>query len=77
MKRSELADICNEIIKIHIEDLTNETNEYLAQIKNSDQDPYEFIGKTIGTLSVLNIKHSIQAVSDVLLNVGLLELEDD
>ena len=77
MKRSELTNICNEIIEIHMVDLQSEISEIFNAAKQSQKDPYEFIGNIIGSLSVNSIKHSVQAVTDVLVNVGLLELEND
>lgn len=77
MKRSELTNICNEIIEIHMVDLQSEISEIFNAAKQSQKDPYEFIGNIIGSLSANSIKHSVQAVTDVLVNVGLLELEDD
>lgn len=77
MKRSELTNICNEIIKIHMIDLQSETSEILNAAKQSQENPYEFIGNVIGNLSANSVMHSVQAVADVLVNVGLLELEDD
>lgn len=77
MKHSELTNICNEIISMHIDDLNSEIPTIIRDNCDNSKPLEENLGALTAFLCANSIAHSVQAVTDVLVNVGLLELEDD
>ena len=66
MKRSELSEICDKLIQLHIQKCTDSTKEF-----------EDNMASIIANVAANSVAHSVQAVTDVLVNVGLLELESD
>lgn len=77
MKKSELQSICNEITSIHLDDLENELPDLIKTFVTNSNTFEENIAAIIKVVSANSIAHSVQVVTDVLVNVGLLQLEDD
>lgn len=77
MKKSELNDICNKIIKMHIDDLKTELPELIKENATDSTSTESQLGHIVANITTNSVAHSVQAVTDVLVNVGLLELEDD
>lgn len=77
MKRSELTDICNKIIQMHLGDLKSELPYIISKCTDDSKSVTENTAALIANITANSIGHSVQAVTDVLANVGLVELEDD
>lgn len=75
MTHSELIEICNKIIELHITDLEKELPK-IIDTRPPDASREEFIAHLVAQVSALSIKHSIQATTDVLMNLGLIEFDD-
>lgn len=76
MTRVELANICNEIINIHINDLRSELPDIIEQSTDSSSSIESNTGNIIANVAANSIRHSVQAVTDVLSNLGLIELDE-
>lgn len=76
MTRTELAKICSEIIDRHIDDLRTELPSIYAQSTYQSESTESNIGNIIANVSANSIRHSVQAVTDVLANLDLIELDD-
>lgn len=76
MNRTELAKICNEIIDTHVNDLRNELPELIKQCTDESKSIEANTGNIVANVAANSIRHSVQAVSDVLANLGLIELDD-
>lgn len=76
MNRSELTNICNKIIQIHIQDLQNELPEIIRECTNSSDSKENNLANIIANVSANSVAHSVQAVTDVLVNVGLIEFDE-
>ena len=77
MKRSELQSIYKDIVELHIDDLRKELPDIIKNSFHKADSFEDVIGSLILNISANSVAHSVQAVTDVLANVGLLELEDD
>ena len=76
MKRSELANICNEIINNHVDALRSELPRIIEQSTDSSNSIELNTGNIVANVAVNSIRHSVQAVTDVLANLGLIELDE-
>ena len=76
MNRVELANICNKIIDIHINDLRSELPDIIEKSTNSSNSIESNTGNIVANVAVNSIRHSVQAVTDVLVNLGLLDLDE-
>ena len=77
MKRSELSEICDKLIQLHIHDLQNELPEIIKKCTDSTKEFEDNMASIIANVAANSVAHSVQAVTDVLVNVGLLDLESD
>lgn len=76
MNRVELANICNKIIDIHINDLRSELPDIIEKSTNSSNSIESNTGNIVANVATNSIRHSVQAVTDVLVNLGLLDLDE-
>ena len=76
MNRVELANICNKIIDIHINDLRSELADIIEKSTNSSNSIESNTGNIVANVAANSIRHSVQAVTDVLVNLGLLDLDE-
>lgn len=76
MNRVELANICNKIIDIHINDLRSELPDIIEKSTNSSNSIESNTGNIVANVAANSIRHSVQAVTDVLVNLGLLDLDE-
>lgn len=76
MNRVELANICNKIIDIHINDLRSELPDIIEKSTNSSNSIESNTGNIVANVAANSIRHSVQAVTGVLVNLGLLDLDE-
>ena len=76
MNRVELANICNKIIDIHINDLRSELPDIIEKSTNSSNSIESNTGNIVANVAANSIRHSVQAVTDVLVNLCLLDLDE-
>lgn len=76
MNHVELANICNKIIDVHINDLRSELPDIIEKSTNSSNSIESNTGNIIANVAANSIRHSVQAVTDVLVNLGLLDLDE-
>lgn len=76
MNRTELANICNEIIDIHVNDLRAEFPELIKQCTDESKTIESNTANLVANAAANSIRHSVQAVTDVLANLRLIELDE-
>lgn len=77
MKRSELSNICDKIVQLHLNDLKSELPELVKKSMQNPENLIQGLATLMSAVQANSVIHSVQAVTDVLVNVGLLELEND
>lgn len=77
MKKSELNELCTKITEAHAIELSRELQKSLLQIQESSESLQETVVASVSAASAGALLRSVQATADIIVSLGLLDVEQD